>query len=961
MMDILSDRGKPHILYMEDDDSLAQLVRRRLLRHGFEVDTAPDGQIGLEKMQSCHYDVVVLDYNMPVISGMDVLKRLVKDAASPPAVMVSGVGRVEVAIEAMRLGAADYVIKETGGNYLQLLPGIIDKVIEKKRLIREKEMAEAALRESELRFRSVTATAIDAIISADDQGNIIFWNRGAASIFGYQEEEIQGRCLTMLIPERYRRAHVEALQRVQATGESRLNDQVVELFGLRKDGTEFPLEISLASWLVDRRRFFSSVIRDITERRNAEAQTRKEQQFSHHVIEGMSGIFYLFDKAGLIQRWNRNFQEITGYSDEEMRHKHVLDFIPEDERVLVGERIQQVFVGGYASVEGHLLSKTGQKTPYYFTGTRVEIGGSQYLTGTGLDISERIAQEEQTRRFLQTQTVINALLQSMTEIRTLDRQLELALSLILSKGWMKTLDRGAIFLHDEDRNELVLRTQRGLATPLLKTCSRVRYGCCLCGRALELGEVVFAESSDLYHSNSYHGMQPHAHYCVPIVSGDEILGIINIYMPEGHKQDPEEEAFLVAIANTLSGIIERKKLDEALQRAKVMAEHANMAKSRFLAAMSHDIRTPMNAILGMGDVLRDSGLNPEQHNALKVLTHAGEGLLALINDILDLSKVEAGQLQMEVLSFDLYELIEGTRYIMYQNAQAKGLDFEFQIQPSCPRQVVGDPQRLQQVLLNLLGNAIKFTERGRISLLVEAAEGDYIKMVVSDTGIGIPEMQLGRIFDPFRQAEHDTSRRFGGTGLGLAICSRLVAAMGGKIEVESTLGEGTVFRVIVRLPKSKKAIADAELASVPGGEVEQKQVVVQSMAGDESKHILLVDDAEDNRFVITAFLKRTPHRLTTAINGEEAVRIFKSEVFDLVLMDMRMPVLDGFGATLQIRAWEHEQQRLPTPVIALTADAMREDVEKTASVGCDMHLSKPISKARLLDVISQFRSNAVTG
>ncbi len=231
-----------------------------------------------------------------------------------------------------------------------------------------------------------------------------------------------------------------------------------------------------------------------------------------------------------------------------------------------------------------------------------------------------------------------------------------------------------------------------------------------------------------------------------------------------------------AITNYLASktdITQQRQAEEELRQAKQNAEFANQAKSKFLAAMSHDIRTPMNAILGMGEVLAQSDLTNTQLQQLGVLTHAGEGLLALINDILDLSKIEADQLQMEVVSFDLHELIDGTHRILRQKAMENDIVFTHKIKPNCPRIVIGDPQRLRQILLNLFGNAVKFTKHGDILVTVEAQKEDLIKFVISDTGIGIPQDKLDSIFNSFTQASVSTSRRFGGSGLGLAICSQL--------------------------------------------------------------------------------------------------------------------------------------------------------------------------------------------
>ena len=944
------------ILYMEDDQALAQCVRRQLGRHGFDVGIVSDGLDGLELMKTDLYDIVILDYKMPTLDGMDVLKRIAADRRAPPVIMLSGAGDLDVAVEAMKEGAADYMVKDLDGNYLKLLPGMIQKILDKQILIQEKMAAEAALKASELQFRSVTHSAIDAIISGDSEGNVIFWNRGASLIFGYQEEEILGQPSTRLMPERYREAHLAALMRILATGKTRLSGQVVELYGLRRDGSEFPAEISLASWTINDGRFFSSIIRDVSERKQAEQRAREEGLFLKRVVNNMPGVFYLFDQKGSMLRWNQNFQEMMGYDGEEIRHTPILEFVPVDERPRFAAFIQKVFESGYGVTEGSLVGKAGQAIPFLLTGSRVEMGGEACLTGTGVDISERIVREEKMRRFLQTQTAINTLLKSATEPHALDRQIELALDLILSRSWFVSPKMGAIFLRDKTGNALFMKAHRGLSEPFRMHCQRISRGHCLCGRALEERAVLVEFSERVVRTCRQYGMEAHGYYCVPIVSRGNNLGLINVYVQDGHRSSAEQEAFLNSIANTLSGVIERTWLDEERHQAKVQAEQANAAKSRFLANMSHDIRTPMNAILGMGEVLQESGLNREQARLLQVLNHAGKTLLSLINDILDISKIEAGQLHVEACSFDLHDLTETTHQILQQTARVKGLAFPCRIRPDCPRIVVGDPKRLQQILLNLLNNAIKFTEQGAVSLTVDGGEQDFVRFTVEDTGIGIADSQMGHIFEPFSQAESTTSRRFGGTGLGLTICKQLVLIMGGDIEVTSTLGQGSTFVFTVRFPKSQDSIADHRFSSVSPSENRQDEQgqSTRSMVKAPARTILLVDDADDNRFLVTMFLRRLPYRVTEAVNGKEAVHLFQSGAFDVVLMDMQMPVLDGFEATRQIRAWEKAHRRAPTPIIACTADAVLEDVERTQAVGCDDYLSKPFGKARLIELINKW-------
>jgi PAS domain S-box-containing protein len=402
-------------------------------------------------------------------------------------------------------------------------------------------------------------------------------------------------------------------------------------------------------------------------------------------------------------------------------------------------------------------------------------------------------------------------------------------------------------------------------------------------------------------------------------------------------------------------VTELTAAQDAAEKARQHAVEASQAKSQFLAMMSHEIRTPLNGVLGMLSLAADTALTAEQRDYVEAAQSSGESLRGIINDTLDLAKIEAGRLTLEAVPVYLQPLLEEALGPLAVRARQKGLTFEIHVEAEVPAAVMTDPVRLRQIALNLVGNALKFTQAGSITVRLALAPDDRHMLIlrVADTGIGIPPEKRGRIFESFVQADDSTTRVFGGTGLGLSICVELAALFGGSIRLESEVGRGSVFECTLRF-----ADVDPPMVQEP---VEGKPAAPAAVA--RSLRVLLAEDNVVNQKIATALLRKLSCEVVTATDGSLAVEKVKAERFDLVLMDVQMPVMDGLEATRCIRAWEKERGNDPVRIVALTANAMRGDDQICMDAGMDGYLSKPLDRGKLRDLIESavFRSQSSGG
>jgi len=435
----------------------------------------------------------------------------------------------------------------------------------------------------------------------------------------------------------------------------------------------------------------------------------------------------------------------------------------------------------------------------------------------------------------------------------------------------------------------------------------------------------------------------HGAFGFPITLAGETMGVLEFFSRRIQKPDKELLRMMATVGSQLGLFMEQQEAEsklgrnqEELRKAKDIAEAATRAKSEFLANMSHEIRTPMNAIIGMTSLLSDTAMTSQQCEFVDTIRTAGDTLLGIVNDILDFSKIESGKLEMEQTAFILRKCIEETIELLAPKASEKGLGLRFSIDEQTPRVVVGDVTRLRQILVNLVGNALKFTSRGEVFVSVTGRlVGDRtyeLQFIVKDTGIGIPKDRLHRLFTSFSQVEPSTTRNYGGTGLGLAICKRLCEAMGGHISVDSEEGAGSTFQFTIR----------ADATSMPA---QPPAAIRKPSQSQTALRILVAEDNAVNQRVAVLLLEKLGYHADVAANGLEVMRALKRKPYDVILMDVQMPELDGLEATRLIHRELSGDQR--PRIVAMTASAMQEDRQACFDAGMDDYVSKPIRLSTL--------------
>jgi PAS domain S-box-containing protein len=802
--------------------------------------------------------------------------------------------------------------------------------------ITDRKQAERMFRESEKRFRDVFNTSADAILIFNTEGVITWVNPAGWKMYGYTEEEMTGLSGKDIVDPGYYGVFDEFETQLANTGRFH-----AESIDVRKDGTRFNVDVHGSSFQYMGEPHLLAIVRDITERKRGTEERERAQRVLQKILESMPVGVAIIDKQKTVRKVNSAALTMMRYDSEDQvlgRKCHeTLCSSPADSCPILelGEEP--------GAVERMLIARDKTKVPVLKTVVPLSLDGEDVLLETFIDITERKQAEEERGRLLhdmneriKEQTCMHEVSRSILLRETLEEIFRDVASLIPAGRHHEEGARGKIvFEGREFVAEAFEETEWKQVSEIVvdgKTCGRV----------------------EVYYLQAY-----------PVAEEGPFL--------------KEERRLLDAIAHSLGGAVARRRAEQkmqdyaaALERGNLELEElnravvaANQAKTEFLANMSHEIRTPMTAILGFAELFLGeesaSCTRQERANAVATIKRNGEYLLQIINDILDLSKIEAGRLDIERITCSPMNVVADVASLMGVRANAKGLPLEIEYASAIPESILCDPTRLRQILINLVGNAIKFTETGSVRLVTRFVQGvgspARLQFDVVDTGIGMTKEQSSKLFLPFTQADASTTRKFGGTGLGLAISQRLAELLGGQITVHSVSAKGSTFSLSIPTGTTDDVLVPEEAAkTVAAGRPDIGQPASSPARLD--CRILLVEDGPDNQRLISFLLEKAGADVTLAENGQIAVEKALAArdtgaSFDVILMDMQMPVMDGYTATSLLRDADYTE-----PILALTANAMAGDGAKCCEAGCDDYATKPIERAKLFASIAQFLAPA---
>jgi|GEM_PF-1192535 len=767
--------------------------------------------------------------------------------------------------------------------------------------------AEDELAKSESRNAAILEAALDGIIFTDEQGRILEFNRAAEMTFGLARAEVLGKPMAdLILPAESLEVHRRALEGSLTPGQNPSPRKPIELPALRHNGDIFPAEVTVVPFQLDDRPGLTSCIRDLSERKSAEQSLRESEERLGTVMTEAPVVLFTFDAQGVITLAEGKALHGLGLTAADLVGKSIFDLYAKDTKVLSDIRRSltgEAFVA-CAEVRGITLE-------VHYSPLRGPSGEDRGVIGVALDITERRRTEERLRMFA-------ALVENSGDF----------IAMADANGTVTYINAaGRALVGLEARDDLPART---------------------------ISQFLDDKTRSLIETEALPAVVAQGHWVgAGKVVHSKTRALIDVQISLFLVREAETDQAL-CLATILRDVTERTRVEEELTRAKDAAEAGSRAKSEFLANMSHEIRTPLTAILGSSDMLQDRSLPDELHNlALETISRNGEHLLQIINNLLDLSKLEAERSEPEFAMTSPAAILAEVLSALNVQAKGKSIELVAAAEGPIPRQFRTDPIRLRQILFNLIGNAIKFTNKGTIGvkLGLESSGGSaqgHLVFEVRDQGIGMTAEQLAHLFTPFYQADSSHTRVFGGTGLGLYISQRLAESLGGEILVESRVRVGSCFRL--RLPTTLDASDELfdthdDLFAVIGSRASAVELPVGPLFG----RILLVEDSRDNQRVVSYYLERLGLAIEIAENGRTAVEMATARPYELILMDMQMPELDGYAATRRLRDQGYSQ-----PIIALTAHALSGDAEKCLAAGCDDYLRKPVEWERLSSVLYRY-------
>jgi len=805
--------------------------------------------------------------------------------------------------------------------------GVTRDISERKRMEALREDAAEAVRRSEERYRLIAENSDDMIWTTDTEMRFTYMSPSVIKVIGRTpEESMQKNAVEIMTPESMN-AVIAEYNRLLPEIESGGNPTaLLELEQYRKDGSTIWVEASMKTMRDDQGNLtgFLGVSRDISERKRIEAAReeaaaalrRSEEQY-RLIAENSDDVIFTLDPELRFTYMSPSSFKLRGVTAEEAMLEKLEDIMtPESlDRIIAeyGRVMAEIEKGNKPTVRIEIEQyRKDRSTLWVEISIKTILDGERHLAGF-LGVSRDISEHKLAEAAIQA---------SEEKLRQIVNNIPHAVSIL-------NMDMRPTYASTAIQRILGYKPEEILALPLDKI---------LTPESLEIAGKSFQEALE----RNGHGFDPN--------------GVLILNLEQYHKNGSTvllENAmtFLrnangvpVGILSVSTDITERKRVEAALQVSKESAEAANRSKSVFLANMSHEIRTPMNAILGFAQLMqRDPSLTPQLRDHLDIINRSGEHLLATINDILEMSKIEAGRSVFSPTTFDLHALLYDLERMFRLRTDTKNLRFLVEKVGHVPRWVKTDEGKLRQVLINLLGNAVKFTEEGGIVLrlggTVENAEEVNLQFEVEDTGPGMTEVEIGRLFQAFEQTT--SGIKSGGTGLGLALSQGFVQIMGGTITVASTVGKGSILHF--NLPVQEDSEENA-------AKKEAKQRVLRLKPGQNEIRILIADDKETNRQLLLQMLKVVGFVTQCAVNGKDAVRIVKKWKPQVVLMDMAMPIMDGYEATRQIKASPNIRN---TAIIAVTASAFEEDKQRILAAGADGYLSKPFKDAELFEIIGK--------